>query len=97
MTDNKEVKTELEKEEEKPWSARERVKPVWVVQTHGEFVKPQCDQKSNNALTDEQVLQPRDEPVTLASTAKPLTGRTGTAGGASDEPSGAKRTYPTGR
>lgn len=96
MSENKEI-TELEKEEAKSWSATERIKPPWVAQAHSERIPPQCDQSSNLKLTDAEVLQPRDEPVTLASTAKPLTGRTGTAGGASDEPSGAKRTYPTGR
>ena len=78
-----------------PWEGVERVKPDWVPIKHGETIAPQCDQKSNLDLSDEQVLQPRTEPIVSGSQATPINGRHDTGHGASDEPSGAKRTYPT--
>ena len=86
---------EVEQEEPpRPWAEVERVRPPWQLQKHGEFILPQNSQKSNNDLTDDQVLQPRDEPV-IISTAKPISGRKGTGGGTSDEPSGKKANLPS--
>lgn len=92
MTDEKSI---LEQEEQKSWAQTERVRPPWVAQKHGETVKPQSEQKSNNDLTDEQVLQPRAEPVTMGSSAKPISGRKDTGHGPSDEPSGRLRNLPS--
>ena len=75
-----------------PWEGTERVRPPWQLQKHGKVVAAPNDQKSNQKLTDEQVLQPRTEPIISGSQATPLDGRHGTASGPSDEPSGRKQT-----
>ena len=83
------------KKEAKPfvaWESEERVRPDWVAQKHGETIPPQMDQKSNNKLTDAQVLQPRTEDIVTGSQATPITGRHDSGHGASDEPSGRLRT-----
>jgi hypothetical protein len=78
-----------------PWEGQERVRPKWVAQKHGETILPQSQQKSNNDLTDAQVLQPRDEPVGENSQATPIDGRHDSGHGVSDHDSGSKKTYPT--
>lgn len=86
------------KKEEKPfvpWEQQERIRPDWVAQAHGEIVLPPNQQKSNSTLSDEEVMGKRTDPVATSSQATPITGRHGTASGPSDEPSGAKRMYPT--
>lgn len=82
-------KSILEKEQDKfiPWESLERVKPPWVLEKHGERVLPQNRQKSNQKLTNEQVLQPRDEKIGMGSYATPLAPRNME----SDEHSGRKR------
>jgi hypothetical protein len=84
------------KKEAKPfvaWESQERVRPPWVAQKHSERVLPQMDQKSNNDIATNLVLQPRDEKIGVNSQATPITGRHGTGNGASDEPSGSNRSY----
>lgn len=71
-----------------PWEQQERLRPKWVQNEHGETIAPQRDQKSNNSLTDEQVLQSRTQPIVEGSQAAPL--NVGKDGGPI-EPSGAKR------
>lgn len=80
----------------KPWEEQERMRPPWVPVEHGEQVLPPNDQKSNLKLSDDEVMQSRTEPVGQRSYAPPLNGRDGIGQGSSDEPSGSKRTYPTG-
>ena len=84
-------KSLLEKEQSKPWAETERIRPPWVANKHGEHVKPQNEQKSNNNLTNEQVLQPRDEKVSESSTAKPLSD----IHSSGDDPAGSKRNLPS--
>lgn len=82
-------KSELEKSwEETPYQRAE-----WVPIKHSEYIPPQKDQSSNNNLTNDQVLQPRAEPVGN-SHAKPLT-RTDTGHSVSDEPAGKKANLPS--
>lgn len=90
-----EEKSILEQEQPKSWAETERVRPDWVPIKHGERVLPQNEQKSNNNLTDDQVLQSREEPVTISSSAKPIGGRKDTGHGQSDEPSGRNRSLPS--
>lgn len=92
--ENKKEESILEQEQPKAWAETERIRPPWVPIAHGEHVLPQNDQKSNNKLTDEQVLQSRAEPVTI-STAKPIGGRKDTGHGQSDDPSGRKQNLPS--
>lgn len=57
-----------------PWEQRERARAPWTVEGHfGETVAPPNEQKTNNKLSNEEVLQPRDEPVGI-SHAFPLRG-----------------------
>ena len=78
-----------------PWESRERPRPPWVKDSvhYSETIPPWFEQKSNLKLTNEQVLQPRVEDIATSSSASPLAGRHSTGSGASDEPSGNKRTY----
>ena len=77
-----------------PWENAERVRPPWVAIRHAKTIPPQMDQKSNQTLTDDQVMQSRTQPIATGSNATPIDGRHDTGHGQSDEPSGAKRTYP---
>lgn len=58
------------------WGAMEREKAPWIKPTIvlGKTVLPPNDQKSNLKLTNEQVLQPRAEPIGNSS-APPISGR----------------------
>jgi hypothetical protein len=86
-TDNKAV------EDLQAWESLERVKPPWVAIVHGETILPPNDQKVAQPLTNEQVLQRRDEKVVGgSSSARPLNGR-GQDHGAS-ESSQSKQTRP---
>ena len=78
-----------------PWESAERKRPPWVAIRHGKTIPPQMDQKSNQTLTDDQVMQSRTQPIATGSQATPIDGRHDTGHGQSDDPSGAKRTYPT--
>lgn len=69
------MQNQLDTEKElKDWESTERVKPEWVPIKHGKTVKPLIDQDNPQPLTNEQVLQPRAEPVG-ASAAPPISGR----------------------
>jgi hypothetical protein len=81
-------------QETKAWAEIPRIRPPWIAQKHGKTIAPQMDQKSNNSLTEEQVLQPRFDPV-IISTAKPIGGRKDSGHGQSDEPSGKKANLPS--
>ena len=78
-----------------PWEGQERIRPPWVAIRHAKTIPPQMDQKSNQTLTDDQVMQSRTQPIATGSNATPIDGRHDTGHGQSEEPSGAKRTYPT--
>ena len=98
MTDELNPQDTQPKKEKKPfipWESSERIRPEWQLQKHGERVLPQVLQKSNQTLTDDQVMQSRTQPIATGSNATPIDGRHDTGHGQSDEPSGAKRTYPT--
>jgi hypothetical protein len=57
-----------------PWETTERERPLWTPQNHfGKRVLPLLEQ-NNNDIPNEQVLQPRDEPVGK-SAAFPINGR----------------------
>jgi hypothetical protein len=63
-------------EDMQDWEALERVKPPWVPIEHGERVLPPNDQDVQEPITNEMVLQRRDEPVVGGnSSARPLNGR----------------------
>lgn len=92
--ENKKEESILEQEQPKAWAETPRILPPWVPIKHAQRIPCLKDQKSNNNLTDEQVLQPRAEPITI-STAKPIGGRKDTGHGQSDEPSGRKQNLPS--
>lgn len=57
------------------WEAMERPRVPWVRPDHyGQTIAPLKDQKTNNEITNEEVLQPRDEPVETSSHAFPISG-----------------------
>lgn len=84
----------IEKEELKPipWESTEKKRAPWKRDgvNYGEFVLPQCEQKSNLPLTAKDTVMPRDEKIGGSSQATPLT----RSNRQSDEPSGTPRTYP---
>ncbi len=57
-----------------PWTARERKREPWIKAgvNYAEHIVPQNEQKSNLHLTDAEVLQPRVQPVEMASAAAPI-------------------------
>lgn len=60
------------------WESAERVKPPWIKESvkYGKHVLPPNDQEVPIELTNEEVLQRRDEPVIGGnSSARPLSGR----------------------
>lgn len=83
----------LEQEEKKSWSETPYERAPWVPIAHGQTILPQNEQKSNNDLTDDQVLQSRMEPIGK-SFAKPLT-RKDTGHSNSDDPNGKKANLPS--
>jgi hypothetical protein len=56
------------------WESTERVKPPWVPIKHAKQIPPPNEQDNPQPLTNEMVLQPRDEKVGKSS-APPLSGR----------------------
>lgn len=57
-----------------PWEAEERVRPPWTVKGHfGSKIPPLKNQKTNNELSNEEVMQSRTEPIG-ASHAFPIRG-----------------------
>jgi hypothetical protein len=58
-----------------PWEQQEKARAPWVAKDHfGKTVAPLKDQKTNSEIANEEVLQPRDEPVGN-SQAFPIRGR----------------------
>jgi hypothetical protein len=79
------------------WESVERVKPPWIKTSikYGKRVLPPNDQEVAQPLTDEQVLQRRDEPVIGGnSSARPLNGRGQDKGASESSQSKQTRTSP---
>ena len=81
------------------WESLERIKPPWIKETIklGKTVLPPNDQEVAQPLTNEQVLQRRDEPVVGgSSSARPLNGRGQDKGASESSQSKQTRTNPRG-
>ena len=88
-----------EVEDLQAWESLERAKPPWIKETvtYGETVLPPNDQEVAQPLTNEQVLQRRDEPVVGgSSSARPLNGRGQAHGASESSQSKQTRTNPRG-